>query len=204
MGAEWSLKEKNEHKMEVGSIVTLKLAENNSASNTYVISKIIDDSCLLFHPLLPDVFILRNKSDLDLVMATPKDSTLKILEFVSDYRRHLSPEDLADFEALCMYFIVHRKLANRQKHVLSSLGGKIASEYCMDDISIAIRTVQSNKALLDDFNTMWYSNFEKIFLGEKPVTSKRQRISIFNMTGFVLAQVHNKTYDISKKQDQRD
>lgn len=138
MGAEWSLKEKNEHKMEVGSIVTLKLAENNSASNTYVISKIIDDSCLLFHPLLPDVFILRNKSDLDLVMATPKDSTLKILEFVSDYRRHLSPEDLADFEALCMYFIVHRKLANRQKHVLSSLGGKIASEYCMDDISIAI------------------------------------------------------------------
>jgi hypothetical protein len=36
---------------------------------------------------------------------------------------------------------------------------------------------------------MWYRNFQGLFSGRQPITSKKQRASIFNITGFVMAEL---------------
>ena len=185
----------NTKKFKVGDLVTVQLPENNQESNVFIIDNILNDlQYAVHHPLCPDIHINKLATELDVVTPAPKSQMQRQLEFTLDLKKHLGPDDVADLEALCMFFVVNRRLTNRQKQILSTLGGKVASEHCIQDLDIALRIVRDNKALLDDFNRMWFANFHKIFAGQREVTSKRQRSSIFNMTGFILAQLHDKHY----------
>lgn len=176
--------------MKAGRLVTVKLGANNTASNVFEVAKQIDGLNFLHHPLMDELFILKTDSELDVEPARPKDPDQKCLEYVLAHQQYLGYEDTTDLEALCMFFVVRRRFSNRQKHFMSSLGGKIASKHCNEDINIAIRTVRSNKALLNDFNQMWYLKLEKFFLEKKPITTPNIRLAIFNMAGFILAQLY--------------
>lgn len=179
-------------------LVTVQLDETNKASNTYIVlGHIVDDegdatdAVALYHPLHPKCFIIKHISELNKVQANLKDSTERSLEFSMKFQDYLDHNSKGDLEALRLYFVVHRKLTNRQKNNLANICGTIASIHFNNDISIAIRYVIENNAVLDEFNKMWYINFKDLFMGRKPIVSPKQRASIFNIAGFVLAELES-------------
>lgn len=171
-----------------GEIVTLKF-DNVVSSNTYVVESDDGDTVLLYHPLFPTALIRTQKQRLDLVSPNVKDSIERALDFVKSSGQYLDYNTLADHEALCVYFVIRRKLTPRQKNALSNICGTIASIKLNNDIKAAIDLVTANSAVLDDFNMMWFRNFSGLFSGKQPITSKKQRAAIFNIAGFVLAEL---------------
>lgn len=179
-------------------LVTVQLDETNKASNTYIVlGHIVDDegdatdAVVVYHPLHPKCFIVKHISDLNKVQANLKDSTERSLEFAWKNQDNLDHNMKGDLEALRLYFVVNRSLTNRQKTQLANITGTIAAIYFHNDISIAMRYVVDNNAVLDTFNSMWYMNFKDLFMGRKPIVSPKQRASIFNIAGFVLAELES-------------
>lgn len=181
-----------------GSLVTVKLEENNKASNVYaVVGHVSDDdgdvsdAVILSHPLHPNVFLIKHISDLNTVQANIKDSTERSIEFAMKSQDKLDHNMKGDLEALRLCFVVNKTLTNNQKNTLSNICGVISSIYFHNDISIAMKYVIDNNAVLDDFNRMWYINFKDLFFGRKPIGSPKQRATIFNIAGFVLAELES-------------
>lgn len=172
-----------------GDLVTVSLEVNSDASNTYAVARKLEGESLLSHPLVPNVFLLKKDEELNLVGATLKNDEERCLAYALKFQKYLDYDDVAVLEALSMYFIVHHRLTKRQNKLLANMAGEIAKVYCNNDLEIAIRTVNENRALLNDFNRHWYENFEKIFQGSQRKISVAQRAGIFNMCGFVLAQL---------------
>lgn len=175
-----------------GDIVTVKFT-NMVSSNTYVVESDCGDTVLLKHPLFPHCLLRHQKSGLDLVSPNVKDSIERSLDFVNKNAQYLDYNTLADHEALCMYFVFRRKLTPRQKSILSNICGNIASIKLNNDVKAAMEIVTDNSAVLDEFNAMWYRNFNGLFSGLQPITSKKQRAAIFNIAGFVMAELERPT-----------
>ena len=178
-----------------GDIVTVKF-ENIKASNVFIlVYKIIRSNGkeigLLKHPLAPDILVERPMDELNIVALQSKDSVERSLGFVRANQTYLDCNSRADLYALCQSFVVVRKLTTRQKSTLSMLGGFIAITKLQDDINTAMALISKNAAILDEFNAMWYNNFSGLFKRNQPITSKKQRQAIFNMAGFVLAELEN-------------
>lgn len=172
-----------------GELVTVALEGHNSSSNTYLIARKLEGECLLAHPLFPESYILKPDQELNLVLAQLKSPTERCLDYVSKFSQLLGFDDASDAASLCLYFTVRRKLSGRQKKALANLCGIIASIKCENDLAIGTRIVNENVALLDEFNQTWYDNFEKLFKGVKRVKTHAQRSAMFNIVGFVLAQL---------------
>lgn len=171
-----------------GDIVTVKF-DNVVSSNTYIVDSDCGDTALLFHPLFPHCLLRYKKDVLDVVSPNVKDSTERSLDFIRKSSSFLDYNTVADHEALCMYFVVRRKLTPRQKSILSNICGTIASIKLNNDVKAAMELVTANAAVLDEFNSMWYRNFSGLFSGRQPITSKKQRAAIFNIAGFVMAEL---------------
>lgn len=172
-----------------GTIVTIDL-KNDFVSNTYFIHKDLGETVLLSHPLFPTCLLEVNKEELDKTSPIMKDSIERNLIFANNFKEVLDFNSIADLEALCLYFVIKRQLTPRQKNILSSINGKIASLKFYDNLQEAMNFIKKNSALLDDFNTMWFNNFKGLFSGEQQITSPKQRSAIFNMAGFLLAEVY--------------
>lgn len=173
---------------EKGATVTVKF-ENIVSSNTYVVESDEGETVLLQHPLFPICLVRFAKEMVDTVAPNVKDSTERSLDFVKKNAQYLDYNTQADHEALCLYFVVQRKLTPRQKNLLSSMCGNIASIKMNNDVKAAMEFVKTNAAVLDEFNAMWYRNFGGLFAGRQQITSKKQRSAIFNIAGFVMAEL---------------
>jgi hypothetical protein len=171
-----------------GALVTVSELDTNS-SNVFVVDSDLGDDVLLFHPLFQDCLIRFNKSRLDVSAPNLKDSVERGLDFAKSRASYLDYNTVGDLESLCLYFVVKRKLTPKQKSALSSINGVIASILLNNDVKTAMDVVKANEGLLDDFNAMWYRNFRGLFSGKQAITSKKQRAAIFNMAGFVLAEL---------------
>jgi len=171
-----------------GEIVTIKF-DNLVSSNTYVVESDCGDTVLLHHPLFPHCLLRFKKTELDLVAPNVKDSIERSLDFVNKNSQYLDYNTQADHEALSMYFVFRRKLTPRQKSILSNICGVIASIKLNGDIKAAMELVKANAGILDDFNAMWFRNFGGLFSGRQAITSKKQRAAIFNIAGFVMAEL---------------
>lgn len=178
--------EKREFKSE--DLVTVKF-DNVVSSNTYIVDSVEQESVLLKHPLFPLCLLRYSKNELDLVSPNVKDSTERSLDFVNKNSNYLDYNTVADHEALCLYFVVRRKLTPKQKNILSNICGQIAAIKLNNDLKVAMDLIKNHEAILDDFNAMWYRNFSGIFVGKQVITSKKQRAAIFNIAGFVLAEL---------------
>ena len=179
-----------------GKIVTLDLS--NSASNTFLVDTDEGETILLTHPMASGVLIRVQRESLDLVGANLKDSTERCIDYANINKKYLDYNMVCDVEAIGMYFMVKRKLTPQLKSVLSNVCGKIAEHKFKGDIKKAMQFVTKNSALLDDFNLKWYITFKDLFSGALPITANRQRTSIFNIVGFVLAELENPTVPDSK------
>lgn len=173
-----------------GKIVTIDFGKRN-VSNTYIVKKVIGSTCYLFHPLFPECLIEKDLEELDKVSSHIKDSVEKCLDFAKSNTWSLDPNSVKDLESLCLYFVVRRQLTPRQKNILSNICGLIASSNFNDDIEETMQFIVKNDVILDDFNRMWYNNFKGLFTGKQLITSKKQRDSIFNMAGFIMAELEN-------------
>lgn len=171
-----------------GDIVTVKF-ENAVSSNTYIVDTDEGPTVLLKHPLFDECLLRRKKDELDLVSPNVKDSIERSLDFVNKNAKYLDYNMLAEHEALCLYFVIRRKLTPRQRGSLSNICGTIASIKLNNDVKAAMELITANFAVLDDFNSMWYHNFSGLFSGKQAITSKKQRAAIFNIAGFALAEL---------------
>ncbi len=171
-------------------IITLDL--KNSASNTYIVHDVNleNNMAYLKHPLNEEILISKPLNELNTCSSRTKDSTERGLDLIKDNLDLLDYHTIGDFEGLCLIFILRRRLTLRQKNTLSAICGNIAQIRFDDNIQEAMRYITFNSALLDDFNLMWYNNFKNLFKGTQQITSKKQIKSIFNMTGFILAELH--------------
>lgn len=176
------------NEVKVNDIVTVPF-ENSVSSNTYIVDTVEDKSALLKHPLFESCLVRIELDKLNTVQPNIKDSVERGLDFAKKNAKFLDYNAKADLEALCLYFIIKRTLTPRQKNILSVICGTIASNKLNNNIQEAMAIVVRNEGVLDDFNAMWYRNFNGLFTGKQPITSKKQRSAIFNITGFVLAEL---------------
>lgn len=181
--------------IKVGEIVTVDF-KNTKASNTFIVFRRTkfesgETAYLLHHPLAPEILIEKYEDELNLVGPNLKDSTERSLDFIKANQDLLGFNSKSDLIALCASFVLTRKLTPQQKRILSLLGGQVAAARFNDDIRDAMDFIKTNDAVLDEFNRMWYNNFSGLFRGNQPITSKKQRSAIFNIAGFVLAELEN-------------
>ena len=173
------------------SIVTMEL--NNQSSNTFIVDTVEEDTVLLTHPLAGGILIRVPKDKVNTTNANIKDSSERAIDYANGNRQYLDYNTAADLESLAIFFTFKRKLTPRQKQTLASICGVIASVKFDNDLREAMNFVTKNASMLDEFNSMWYNNFKGLFSGHQMVTSKKQRSAIFNIAGYVLAEMENPT-----------
>lgn len=174
-------------------IVTLNFLPKNS-SNTFVVDTVEVDSVLLTHPLLLKGMLLRaNKDTVNTVNSNIKDSSERAIDYANQNRKHLDYNTCKDLDALGVYFAFTRNLSPKQKQMLAGVCGTIASDKFAGDLREAMNFVTKNSTMLDDFNLMWFNNFKGLFTGQQQITSEKQRSAIFNIAGYVLAELENPT-----------
>lgn len=175
-----------------GDVVTVEFI-NKFSSNTFIVNQDLDDFVLLSHPLADNLIVKYHKSKLDTVSPNIKDSIERGLDFAKLHQTYLDANVRMDLEMLCLYFVIHRRFSGKHKNMLSHICGQIATVLLNNDVAAAITTIQTNEALLDDFNGMWYNNFSDLFSGAKKIVSQKQRAAIFNIAGFILSELGRPT-----------
>lgn len=182
--------------LQKGSIVTVAL--DNSPSNTFIIDTVETDSVLLTHPLAIGILIRVPNEKINNSPANVKDSIERGIDYANQNKNYLDYNTIGDLEGVGIYFALKRKLTPRQKYSLANICGIIASVKFNNDLREAMDFVIKNQSLLDEFNKMWFNNFKGLFLGHKQITSKKQRSAIFNIAGYVLAELETPTTQTRK------
>lgn len=170
-------------------IVTFEITKG--ASNTFILDGVLDGVAYLRHPLNKECVVKALRCDLNQIASVLKDDTERCLDFAKNNKEYLDFNTVGDLDALCLYFVYKRQLTPKQKSTVSNICGIIASIKFNNDIQKTMNFIVRNEGLLDEFNRMWYNNFKGLFSGEQFITSKKQRASIFNIAGFILAQLEN-------------
>ncbi len=173
-----------------GEIVTVQLDEFSTFSNTYIVAGMADDKVLLCHPIMPDLFILREEAELNTVQPRLKNELEKHLEFVMKHRNLLDYVGQSEIESIVAHFIRTKQLTKKHRNNISSLGGEISKIYFNTELSFARKIITENVPLLDEYNKAWFMNsvFNKVLRGNRPANPNQTDI-IFNMAGFVLSQL---------------
>lgn len=176
--------------MKIGDIVTVDTPDNISFSNTFIVQGFLkSEKVLLSHPIAPEVYTVRPKEDLDKAAPIPKNSQERQLSMLHKFSKLLGQDDLSLVDCLTYYAVIRRNLSKKQLSILSQLCGKVAQVYCNHDLSIAMRMIKENKVILDEYNLGWYYKFKEHFEDGVVVTLKNRRNAIFNICGYVMAQL---------------
>lgn len=174
-----------------GTVVTLDVLLGSS--NTFIVDADEGDTVLITHPLAYGTLKRVSKEEINTVGATIKDSTERCIDFANHNQKFLDYNTIGDLKAIGQFFAFRRFLTPRQKQILANICGVIASVKFNNDLHQAMRYVTQNQSILDEFNAMWFNNFKGLFSGQQPITSKKQRSAIFNIAGYVLAELENPT-----------
>jgi hypothetical protein len=176
--------------IEKNIIVTIEL---NNCSITFVVDTIEETTVLLSHPLASGILFRVNKEKVNTTSANIKESMERGIDYANSNREYLDYNTASDLEALAIFFTIKRKLTPRQKQTLANICGIIASVRFDNDLRETMNFIIKNSSLLDEFNMMWFNNFKGLFSGQQIVTSKKQRSAIFNIAGYILAELENPT-----------
>lgn len=174
-----------------GDLVTISLNEYQIVSNTYVVVVKLEDRCVLSHPLAPDCLLIKKDEDLNNNFPSMQNSMEKCLVFAKKNRECLGYTMASDLDALCYYFVIKKDFSPKQRQELANMCGKIASIVLGNNMTSAIVTIKQNKALLDEYNNTLLNNVKRILDDPRNSNTKAERYTIFNMAGFILAQLNN-------------
>ena len=184
--------------MNVDKNTVVSLNINTYASNTFVVDTDEGTTLLLTHPLCPNILIRAWKADVNVVNANIKDSTERCIDYVLANKSFLDYHTGEDVQSLGLIFALKRKLTPKQKQLLANISGQIAAIKFNNDLKEAMNFITKNSLMLDDFNSMWFNNFKGLFTGRQAITSLKQRGAIFNIAGYLLAELENPTASTSK------
>jgi hypothetical protein len=179
-----------------GSIVTVDLG--NQASNTFIVDTVEQDTVLLSHPLAKSMLLRVRKDQLNSVNPNMKDSNERHIDFCNQNVNCLDFNSRDDLEAIGTHFAFKRRLTPKQKSTLAGISGFIARVKFNQDLREAMYFITKNSSMLDEFNRMWFINFQGVFKGTTQITSGKQVNALFNMAGYLLAQLENPTASARK------
>ena len=180
-------------KLHQNDVVTVQMGAT-VASNVFKVDTDEGPTALLTHPLMPGHVLIRvDKSLINTVVSNLKDSTERCIDYANMNKDLLDYNTLGDIQSISILFALRRNLTPRQKQILANICGVIASIKCNGNLTEAMSLVMKNSSILDEFNLMWFNNFKSLFTGKQPITSKKQRTAIFNIAGYVLAELENPT-----------
>lgn len=174
-----------------GDLVTISLGEYQTVSNTYRVAKKLDVECVLQHPLAPECYIIKKDEELNNAFPSAQNQIEKCLFFAKKNSNVLGYTMIGNLEALCFYFVIKKTFTPRQRVELTNICGKIASVLLENNVTQAIATIKENKILLDEYNYSLLNAIKKILDNSLNIKSKQERYTVFNVAGFVLAQLSN-------------
>ena len=174
-----------------GDLVTVSLNEYQIVSNTYRVLKKLEQQSILQHPLAPECLLLKNDEELNNAFPSMQNSVEKCLHFAKKNRDCLGYTMAADLDGLCYYFVVKKDFSPKQRQELSSMCGKIASVILGNNTTSAMMTIKQNKALLDEYNHSLMNSIKKVMDDPLSLNTKGERYKVFNIAGFLLAQLSN-------------
>lgn len=172
-----------------GQSVSYIQSTDKNESPLYIIKSIKNGQCLLYHPKTPSIFMQVEVECLRPNVGYIKGSLERALEFIENDLEKLDFYEVQDYVSLLTCFSVHRTFTKNQKRILYSICGKLAKIHFNEDLNKTMSFIVENNPLLDEFNTMWFNKFKKLFDKKIPVKGKRQKEAIFNMAGFLLAEL---------------
>lgn len=172
------------------------LTKERDKANSYFVDSIDEnnETALLFHSRYPSILLRVSIHELEISNLLEKGSTERGLDFCFLNMEYLDFNEKEEHEALIIYFTVKRYLTPRMLHSLADMNGHIAKIRLCDDLSEAMKLITKNVPILDQYNKMWYDNFSKLFSGIQPISSKKQRTSIFNIAGFVMGELDSPNF----------
>ena len=171
-----------------GDIVTVEL-DDAAVSNTYFVLRKLTDECVLSHPLAPECLIIKSDLELNNTGATMQSPLEKCLNFAKSNKASLGYTMAADLEALSYYFTIKKQFTPKQRADLANICGKIASVSLGNNVSAAVSTIKYNKPLLDEYNYTLCNSVKGVLTDPLSLSGKGQRYTVFNIAGFVLAQL---------------
>jgi hypothetical protein len=172
-----------------GDLVTLELkGQHQEYSNVYRVVDLLEDKCILNHPLYPNCYLIKDQKELNNTTARLKSPLEKCMEFCSDNISLLNYNDVPALQAIIVYFLLNKRLTVYQAKSISHFCGSVAKAKLNNSFKWALETVNNNKGVLDEFNTIWYEKYKDIYLMKKTARPNEAQ-SIFNQSGFVLAQL---------------
>lgn len=174
-----------------GDLVTVTLNEYQVVSNTYVVVKKLEGECVLSHPLAPECLILKSDDQLNNNFPSMQNAMERCLFFAKKNREYLGHTMACDLDAMSYFFVIHKNFSPKQRQDLANICGKIASIVLGNNMTSAIIEIKQNKALLDEYNASLLNNVKRILDDPRNSSSKADRYTIFNMAGFILAQLSN-------------
>jgi len=169
-------------------LVTVENPRYSTISNTYRVVKKFDEECVLAHPLAPELMFFKSDEELNNVQGNLPDSLERCMRFAKTNSEELSPSSRSDLEAMIYFFVVKKTFTMKQRTDLMSICGRIASSLLQNNVQAACKLILDEKAILDDFNIAQFNNIEKIIKDPTLLKHKSERFTIFNLTGFLLAQ----------------
>lgn len=182
-------------KIEEGDLVTVPSKKFSNASNTYRVHRKLNDEYLLIHPLSDECFILRHFKELNKVQAIPPNPIECCLAYAKKNDGCIGHTMKAELAAMTFFFLIKKEFTMRQRSELASICGKVASVILHNDLQNASSIVSANVALLDDFHQTLYNNFLKVINNINTIKTKNERYTLFNLAGFVLAQLRDSIYE---------
>lgn len=177
--------------IQVGDLVTISVNEFQVTSNTYRVARKLENESVLSHPLAPDCYIIRQDSDLNNSFPSMQSQVEKCLAFAQRNKDALGHTMAEELDGLCFYLVIKKSLTAKKRADLASICGKIAAVTFGHNISAAVSTIKQNKVLLDEYNHTLYASSTKFLNDPLSIVNKVDRYKIFNIAGFLLAQLSN-------------
>jgi len=177
--------------MKPGEIVTITTTSEAEYSNTYIVGHLIEDLAYLYHPIRPNILIIKSASTLNKTLALKLNPYEKLVNYIDQNKINLSYLDAQDFESVVYYLIINKKLTSRHKAVLSNLCEMLAKIHCNENILSAYKICLENTAILmeDAFNSKFFKSHLSYMKNSNTAISKNQEKCIYRMAGFAIAQI---------------
>ena len=174
-----------------GDLVTIDTDEHYVGSNTYQVLKKLPSECVLSHPLAPECLIIKADLELNNTFPSMQSSIERCLKFAKANRSDLGFSTSAELDSLTYYFIIKKQLSSKQRNDLANICGKIAAIILGNNVAAAVSEIKHNKALLDEYNHSLCNSVKGVLQDPLSLEGKGQRFTIFNIAGFILAQLSN-------------
>jgi len=178
-------------KLEIGKEVSLKVHVNSPVTNLYEIIAITPDQELyLCKKGDPSIAFKHTRED----VIEPQyrfycKSEKQCLYLTGVATIYGNEKALHRLKEVSVSLHLHGRPTKTSLKMISDTSGKLARTRFDNDLRRAIKYVNDNSVLLDEFNARWYDNLSKYFKNTKNEYNEKVMNAIFNMAGYLLVEL---------------